>query len=37
MTPPPRLPLATFSVLEYGAVGDGATDDTKESDDNAIG
>ncbi|XP_008659542.2 polygalacturonase At1g48100 isoform X2 [Zea mays] len=28
MTPPPS-PSATFSVVDYGAVGDGVTDDTK--------
>ncbi|RCV21557.1 hypothetical protein SETIT_4G148700v2 [Setaria italica] len=27
--PPPPASSATFSVLDYGAVGDGATDDTK--------
>uniref|UniRef100_A0A0E0LBM6 Polygalacturonase n=1 Tax=Oryza punctata TaxID=4537 RepID=A0A0E0LBM6_ORYPU len=28
---PPPLPATTFSVLQYGAVGDGDTDDTKAS------
>ncbi|RLM54932.1 hypothetical protein C2845_PM10G08660 [Panicum miliaceum] len=31
MPPPPPPSAATFSVLDYGAAGDGATDDTKAS------